>query len=341
MTTLRTARLELRPWHDDDLEAFVGMNADPRVMEFFPALMTRAETIATTERLRLQFATHGYGFWSVGRLGGGADERFLGFVGLGHPRYQAPFATDGPTVEVGWRLRPEGWGKGYATEAAEASLAFGFGPAGLRELVSMTVPPNVRSRRVMEKLGFVHDVGGDFDHPLVPVDSPMRRHVLYRLTRPAWAARRATIGPAAPDVVRPLIEEYPRAIGVDLTYQGFPEELAGLPGAYAAPRGCLLVATAPDGAALGCVAVRPIGEDTAELKRLYVRPEGRGAGLARRLSEAAIAHARAAGYARLRLDTLEIMTPAIALYRSLGFVRIAPYGGPALPGTAFFELALC
>lgn len=140
-------------------------------------------------------------------------------------------------------------------------------------------------------------------------------------------------------LVRELFREYAASLSFDLGFQGFGEELAGLPGGYAPPDGRLLLALA-DGAAAGCVALRRHDERSAELKRLYVRPHARGSGAGRALVEAALAAARAAGYERVVLDTVPGMESAQALYRSLGFVDIAPYRHNPVPGAAFLELSL-
>ena len=170
---LRTPRLILRRWRGTDLQPFAAMNADPRVMEYFPSTLTVPQTEAMIGRINAHFEKHGFGFWALEVPGVAA---FAGFVGLGVPPFEAPFT---PCVEIGWRLAAEHWGRGYATEAARAALAFAFDELELVEVVALTVPGNFRSRRVMEKLGMTHDAKDDFDHPLIT--GPLRRQVLYRI----------------------------------------------------------------------------------------------------------------------------------------------------------------
>jgi RimJ/RimL family protein N-acetyltransferase len=171
---LESERLLLREWRDEDREPFARMNADPRVMEFFPATLTAAETDAMLERVHAHLARHGFGWWAAELKETGA---FIGFIGLAVPYFEAHFT---PCVEIGWRLSPEYWGRGLATEGAQAALRYGFEQLGLREIVSFTSTQNVRSRRVMEKLGMTHDPADGFDHPRIAQGHPLRRHVLYR-----------------------------------------------------------------------------------------------------------------------------------------------------------------
>jgi RimJ/RimL family protein N-acetyltransferase len=197
---LRTERLLLRAWRDTDRPAFAAMNADPRVMEHFPAVMSREESDAAADRIEAHFARHGFGLWAV-EIPGVAE--FAGFVGLCCPRFHAHFT---PCVEIGWRLAAEHWGHGYATEGARAAMAYGFETLRLSEIVSFTVPQNVRSRRVMEKLGMTHDAGGDFDHPLLPPGHRLCRHVLYRIRAATGDAAGRSL-PGAGD--RPLVKLAP------------------------------------------------------------------------------------------------------------------------------------
>jgi ribosomal-protein-alanine N-acetyltransferase len=180
--TLTTTRLLLRPWRDDDLPAFAALNADARVMEFFPKRLTVAESDELAARIRANCELHGFGLWAI-EISAGAP--FVGYVGLNVPRFETHFT---PCVEIGWRLAFEHWGKGLATEAAQAAVRFGFEQLGLTEIVSFTVPDNIRSRRVMKRLGMSHEPAEDFDHPLLPSGDRLCRHVLYRLSRQHWAS---------------------------------------------------------------------------------------------------------------------------------------------------------
>jgi len=174
---LETERLRLRHWESRDREPFARLNSDVRVMEFMPATLSRAESDAFVDRIERHFQVHGFGLY-VAELRDSCT--FIGFVGLAVPTFEAHFT---PCVEIGWRLSPEHWGRGLATEAAHAVVRHAFDDLGLSNLVSFTVPANVRSRRVMEKIGMTHDASDDFDHPHLAVGHPMRRHVLYRLRR--------------------------------------------------------------------------------------------------------------------------------------------------------------
>ncbi len=171
---LRTARLQLRTWTDTDLAAFAALNADPEVMRHFPQLLSRQQSDAFAARIQNKMSSQGFGLWALQRLSDGA---FIGFTGLAVPDFDAPFM---PSVEVGWRLARSAWGHGYATEAAKQVVFFARQTLGLRELVSLTVPENVRSRGVMERLGFTRDPAEDFDHPGIAPGHNLRRHVLYR-----------------------------------------------------------------------------------------------------------------------------------------------------------------
>ncbi|WP_037559233.1 GNAT family N-acetyltransferase [Spirillospora albida] len=172
----RTQRLLLRQWRDTDREPFAAMNADPHVMEHFPAPLSRTDSDALADRAAAAIERDGWGLWALEIIETGA---FIGFTGLNVPAYDAPFM---PATEIGWRLARTAWGHGYATEAARAALAYAFGELALEEVVSFTTTGNHRSRAVMERIGMTRDPRDDFDHPLLPEGHPLRRHVLYRIT---------------------------------------------------------------------------------------------------------------------------------------------------------------
>jgi RimJ/RimL family protein N-acetyltransferase len=169
---LQTTRLFLRSWKDTDREPFYRINSDPRVMEFFPACLTFEESDATIAHIEAHFEKYGYGAFAAELRSTG---ELIGFVGLWNTPFEASFT---PCVEIGWRLSANHWNEGLATEAADAVLRLGFEELGLREILAFTVPANMRSRRVMEKLGMNYVT--EFDHPQLPQGHPLRRHVLYR-----------------------------------------------------------------------------------------------------------------------------------------------------------------
>ncbi|HUS54564.1 MAG TPA: GNAT family N-acetyltransferase [Thermohalobaculum sp.] len=176
---VETERLLLRQWRDSDGEAFAAMNGDPKVMRYFKAQRSRAESDGLLERLRKQWREDGFSYYAVEAKGGG----LIGFCGLSRADFPAHLL---PCVEIGWRLVRGAWGKGYATEAARASLAHGFGQMALPEVLAFTVAGNARSRAVMERLGMRCNPSEDFDDPDEPVNSPIRPLVIYRLSREEW-----------------------------------------------------------------------------------------------------------------------------------------------------------
>ncbi len=204
MTILTTQRLRLRTWRPADRAPLAEMCADPRVMEFFPETLTRAASDALFDRLAAHFATHGYGLFAV-EVPGEAD--WIGFVGLNHPQFKCHFT---PCVEIGWRLTVPFWGRGFATEAAQAVLHLAFSSLQLPEVVSFTAVPNQRSQRVMQRLGMIsrnpqNGTAEQFDHPSLPAGHRLRRHVLYRLSVADWSARQADSPGSMPQISTPPI----------------------------------------------------------------------------------------------------------------------------------------
>jgi RimJ/RimL family protein N-acetyltransferase len=176
---LRTPRLLLREWRDDDYEPFAAMSADPEVMRYYyRAFADRAAMDAWIDRMRRHNAEHGFAYWAVELPG---EAGLIGAIGM--TRVLSPAYPFAPAVEIGWRLARAYWGKGYATEAACAVLDDGFARLGLDEIVAFTLPVNRRSRQVMERLGMSREPADDFEHPGVPEGHPWRRHVLYRIRR--------------------------------------------------------------------------------------------------------------------------------------------------------------
>lgn len=174
---LETERLILRGWRSSDRAPFAAMNADPRVMKFFPSPLSVEESNRLADRIGEHFERHGFGLCAVESR---ADGKFVGFIGLNAPSFEAHFI---PCVEIGWRLAHSYWNKGLATEGARAVMGYGFAVLKLQEIVSFTTAANTASRRVMEKLGMTHDPSDDFEHPNLPSGHPLRPHVLYRLKK--------------------------------------------------------------------------------------------------------------------------------------------------------------
>ena len=174
---MRTRRLLMRRWLPGDRAPFAALNADPEVMAHFVKPLDRAASDAFVDKIEAAFEANGFGLWALERLD---TAEFIGFAGLSVPKFSAPFT---PAVEVGWRLCRTAWGQGFATEAGRQALAVGFGEHRLAEIVSFTATGNAASRAVMRRLGMRHDEADDFDHPAIPAGHPLRRHVLYRVSR--------------------------------------------------------------------------------------------------------------------------------------------------------------
>jgi len=171
---IKTSRMILRPWRNEDYAPYAALNADPEVRRYFPATLNREESDAQAAGLQKHIEKYGFGFWAAEVPG---IARFIGFVGLKQVGPDLPFA---PAVEAAWRLARDYWGRGYAKEGAQASLADGFGRLGLKEIVAYTVTVNAPSRRVMERVGMTHDPADDFDHKDREPNDPNRRFVVYR-----------------------------------------------------------------------------------------------------------------------------------------------------------------
>jgi RimJ/RimL family protein N-acetyltransferase len=186
---MRTQRLAMRRWLPADRAPFAAMNADPQVMAHFPQPLDRAASDAFVDRIEAGFAAHGFGLWALERFETG---EFIGFTGLAPVRFDEHFT---PAVEIGWRLCRAAWGRGFATEAGRQALAAGFDDHGLAGIVSFTATGNAASRAVMHRLGMTRDPAGDFEHPAVPAGHPLRRHVLYRLSRSDWQRARDAARP--------------------------------------------------------------------------------------------------------------------------------------------------
>lgn len=180
---IRTERLILRQWTKEDQAPFAKLNSDPRVREYFTKLLTREESDESIKFMSDHIEKRGYGLFAASLI---ETDEFIGLIGLQDVSFKAAFNEVTPAVEIGWRLDFNHWGKGYATEAAKASLKYGFETINLEEIVAITAIQNKRSRHVMEKIGMRYDPKDDFDHPRLPAGHPLTRHVIYRMSRKAW-----------------------------------------------------------------------------------------------------------------------------------------------------------
>ncbi len=174
-----TTRLILRDWQESDRQPFYELNSDPKVMEFFPALLNRTQSDELAFEMQNRINKHGWGMWAVEER---ESKAFIGFVGLNQPKVDLPF---NPCVEIGWRLARTHWRKGYATEAGRRALQYAFTELSLHQIVSFTSELNRRSEAVMKRLGMIHSKQ-NFQHPSVPIHSPLCTHILYAITRERW-----------------------------------------------------------------------------------------------------------------------------------------------------------
>ena len=175
---IETDRLILRPPEDRDRDALAAINGDPRVGDWLAATLTREENDAMIDRVNAHIGQHGWGFWAVERK---ADATIIGMAGLiAMPAEMPP----GPAVEVGWRLSPETWGHGYATEAGRAAVAWAFAELKPPEVIAITARSNLRSQAVMRRIGMIPEPWRDFDHPKLAEDHPLRAHVVFAMKRP-------------------------------------------------------------------------------------------------------------------------------------------------------------
>ncbi|MCR9232797.1 GNAT family N-acetyltransferase [Gimesia chilikensis] len=172
---METTRLILRRWCEDDVTPFVELNKDPRVMQYYPSTLTSEQSMQMMDDIQKHFEEYGFGLWAVEIKD---QTPFAGFIGLAVPQFTAFFT---PCIEILWRLATPYWNQGYATEGAHAVLDFGFDECNLKQIVSFTVPSNIASRRVMEKIGMSYI--DNFDHPGLPDNDPLQRHVLYSINR--------------------------------------------------------------------------------------------------------------------------------------------------------------
>lgn len=174
---IETERLILREWKDSDLEGLIALNASSEVCRYFPSTLTSQESTNMFSKIQSRFESNGFCFYAIEQK---STRNFIGFCGLNTPSFKAHFT---PCVEIGWRIMPDYWSIGYATESANAALHEGFARFKMNEIVSFTVPQNTASRRVMEKIGMKYSPIDTFEHPNIPEGHPLKKHVLYRMEK--------------------------------------------------------------------------------------------------------------------------------------------------------------
>lgn len=183
-SVIHTERLVLREWRETDKQPYALLNADPEVMRHFPSQLSREQSDEMVDRMAAAWEQRGFGLWAAERVD---THQFIGFIGLSMPGWHVDGLT--PCVEVGWRIDSQHWGHGFAPEGARAALEYAFEHVELPndEVVSFTTTQNLKSQRVMQKIGMVLDPTGEFDHPMTP-GWHEQRHVVYRIDRPTWQA---------------------------------------------------------------------------------------------------------------------------------------------------------
>ncbi|MBJ7537340.1 GNAT family N-acetyltransferase [Marinomonas transparens] len=178
---LETTRLILRHWQAEDYPAYAKINANPFVMEYFPAALSEEESYQQVDHMKVFLEEHNWGLWAVELKDTG---EFIGFVGLNRKDATSGIPNS-PLIEIGWRLSPEHWGKGYATEAAHKALEFAFNELEVKQVYAFTTVTNARSRQVMDSIG-MQDMQQDFSHPKLDPEHPLAQHCLYKLTKEQW-----------------------------------------------------------------------------------------------------------------------------------------------------------
>lgn len=315
-----TERLILRRFCKSDIDRLAEILADPKVMKFsIKGTYSLEQTRKYVEYTISSYKSDGLGLWAAVHK---ADDNLIGYSG--HLVHE----LDGQhEIELTYRFAKEYWGKGLATEAGKATCEYAFNQLRLNRLISIIDVENIASIRVAEKCGLKHEKNSSF-HGV-----PVRIYAIDGIVKICPVKNNEDF-----DTVRKLFLEYADCLGFDLGFQNFEKELANLPGDYATPEGCLLIAKYK-GQIAGCVALRKFSDGVCEMRRLYVKQEFRGLKIGRALTESIIEISRKAGYNSMRLD---FIAPRVSesLYRSLGFKQIAPYEDIPIEGTVFMELKL-